>query len=65
MFETLSPRRRFAMELIAAGLNTHELAHAMSWSFGEAQTFRARLHAMLIADSQRESQRSTSKTTRV
>ena len=45
-FGSLTVTERFAMQLIAAGLNTPELAAAMSWTVPQTQVFWNKLRSM-------------------
>lgn len=46
---TLTRAERFALQLLACGLNTPELAHAMSWTIAETQVFCNGVRRMLAS----------------
>lgn len=51
----LSRVERYALELLRSGLKTPELAHAMSWTFAEAQAFQNRMRSTEAARSKSSS----------
>jgi DNA-binding NarL/FixJ family response regulator len=44
--EVLTKRQKFALELLLCGLNTNEIAHAMSWTFSETQVELRRIQRL-------------------